>query len=75
MKKSEKAKRKAPARPMASPTPGAGLGRARASFKALAQEKGYFSAQDKAAALDRMESTKIEAKGEEAGDFFEYKIA
>ncbi|MHA1378973.1 MAG: hypothetical protein ACTSRG_11375 [Candidatus Helarchaeota archaeon] len=44
------------------------------AFKVLAKEKEIDTEEDKAAALHRMESTKVEAKGEEAGDFFEYKI-
>ncbi|MFX1449987.1 MAG: hypothetical protein ACFFCM_04030 [Promethearchaeota archaeon] len=66
-------------RPMAQPavprpSGGAIAGKKRSKFKVVAQEKLVATAADKSAALNRLESTKVEAKGEEAGDFFEYKI-
>ncbi len=44
------------------------------AFRALAKQKSVYGAKDRANAEARLDSTKVEAKGEEAGDFFEYKI-
>jgi len=65
------------AAPMMRPPPAPGSApkrRMKMAFRAVAKERESYSDADKAAAMGKMESTKVEAKGEEAGDFFEYRI-